>query len=91
MVRLAEVVSAGVDDDGSLSGACQRDGRKWTAERELTPMTLSGPMSLTSLSVTEPFALPWPSVLMLPKSPTWRSWSDGAPWSLLNGLTIKRR
>lgn len=51
-------------------------------------MTLSEPMSLISLSVTVPLALPWPSVLKLPKSPTWRSSSLGAPWVLLWGLTI---
>jgi hypothetical protein len=33
-----------------------REGRR-------TPMTLSWPMSLISLSVVEPCALPWPSVL----------------------------
>lgn len=51
-------------------------------------MTLSWPMSLMSLSVTEPWALPWPSVLKLPKSPTWRSSSEGAPCSLPWGLTV---
>jgi len=52
-----------------------------------TPRTLSGPISLMSLSVTVVFTLPWPSVSKLPKSPTWRSWSSGAPCVLLNGLT----
>lgn len=35
-----------------------------------------------------PFALPWPSVLMLPRSPTWRSESEGEPWPLPKGLTM---
>lgn len=56
----------------------------------LTPMTLSEPISLISLSCTLPCALPWPSVLKLPRSPTWRSESSGAPWVLLWGLTIIR-
>jgi hypothetical protein len=50
-------------------------------------MTLSEPISLMSLSWTLPLELPWPSVLMLPRSPTWRSSSPGAPWVLLWGLT----
>ena len=51
------------------------------------PSTLSGPISLMNLSETEPSALPWASVLKLPRSPTWRSLSEGAPWVLLWGLT----
>ncbi len=51
------------------------------------PRTLSGPISLTCSSVMEPFALPWPSVLKLPRSPTWRSLSAGAPCVLEKGLT----
>jgi hypothetical protein len=54
----------------------------------LTPMTLSCPISLTNLSWTEPLALPWPSVLKLPRSPTWRFSSPGAPCSLPKGLTV---
>ena len=52
------------------------------------PRTLSGPISLMSLSSTEPFALPCPSVLKFPRSPTWRSESSGAPCSFWCGLTI---
>lgn len=52
------------------------------------PMTLWGPMSLTSLSVNEPLPLPCPSVSKLPRSPTWRSLSSGAPCSLPSGLTV---
>lgn len=37
--------------------------------------------------MTEPVALPWASVVKLPRSPTWRSLSDGAPWVLEKGLT----
>ena len=36
----------------------------------LTPKTLSWPISLTILSCIDPTALPWPSVLMFPRSPT---------------------
>jgi hypothetical protein len=51
------------------------------------PSTLCGPMSLTCLSVMVPLARPSASVLKLPRSPTWRSSSSGAPWVLLWGLT----
>lgn len=57
----------------------------WTTT--VRPRTLSGPISLMNLSETEPLALPWASVLKLPRSPTWRSLSEGAPWVLLCGLT----
>ena len=36
----------------------------------------------------EPTALPCASVWMLPRSPTWRSSSFGAPWVLEKGLTV---
>lgn len=55
---------------------------------QLTPITLWGPINLMSLSVTVPWPLPWASVLKFPRSPTWRISSPGAPWVLLNGLTI---
>ena len=51
------------------------------------PSTLSEPMSLIWLSDREPLALPWLSVLKLPRSPTWRLVSVGAPCSLEKGLT----
>ena len=54
----------------------------------LTPMTLSGPINLMSLSVVVPLPLPWASVLKFPRSPTWRISSVGAPCVLLCGLTI---
>ena len=38
-----------------------------------------------------PLALPWLSVLKLPRSPTWRSVSEGAPCCLLKGLTVRSR
>lgn len=57
----------------------------WTTT--VRPRTLSGPISLMNLSETVPSALPWASVLKLPRSPTWRSLSEGAPWVLLWGLT----
>ena len=38
-----------------------------------------------------PLALPCSSVLTLPRSPTWRSVSEGAPCCLLKGLTERRR
>lgn len=44
-------------------------------------------MSLMNLSVTVPLELPWASVSMLPRSPTWRFSSVGAPWVLPWGLT----
>ena len=53
------------------------------------PSTLSGPMSLMRGSVKEPLALPCSSVLKLPRSPTWRSVSEGAPCCLLKGLTVR--
>ena len=55
------------------------------------PSTLSGPMSLTRLSVMLPWEWPWSSVLKLPRSPTWRSVSEGAPCCLLKGLTMRSR
>ena len=58
----------------------------WTTT--VRPSTLSGPISLMNLSETLPVALPWASVLKLPRSPTWRSLSEGAPWVLLWGLTV---
>jgi hypothetical protein len=105
---LAEVVGAGVDDDGALvelafclillflrplnlekvAQGYKREMGVWEhGRRELTPMTLSGPMSLISLSVVVPVEFPWASVLKLPRSPTWRSSSVGAPWFLPRGLT----
>ena len=106
----AQVVGAGVHDDGALFTfekgpsrlACGRDdgggadggrgelrmGKSWGGRRlKLTPKTLSGPISLIRGSVCEPLAQPWPSVLKLPRSPTWRSESEGAPWVLEKGLT----
>ena len=55
------------------------------------PRILSGPISLTCLSVMLPLALPLPSVEKLPRSPTWRSLSSGAPCVLLRGLTVRRK
>lgn len=49
-------------------------------------MMLSGPLREMSLSSNENFALPPLSLWILPRSPTWRSLSPGAPWFLLNGL-----
>ncbi len=54
-----------------------------------TPTTLSGPMSLMKLSDTLPLELPWASVSMLPRSPTWRFSSPGAPCVLPWGLTAE--
>jgi hypothetical protein len=55
-----------------------------------TPKTLCSPINLTCSSVMVPLALPWPSVLMLPRSPTWRSLSEGEPWGLPKGLTVRQ-
>lgn len=52
-----------------------------------TPMTLSGPMSLMSLSWTDPLALPWASVSRLPRSPTWRTSAVRSPCVVPWGLT----
>ena len=88
VAALAEVVGAGVADDGALIDvSCA--GRECARGSKRTPMTLSEPISLMSLSWTLPLELPWPSVLMLPRSPTWRSSSPGAPWVLLWGLTAR--
>ena len=38
-----------------------------------------------------PLEWPWSSVLKLPRSPTWRSVSEGAPCCLLKGLTVRNR
>ena len=38
-----------------------------------------------------PLEWPWSSVLKLPRSPTWRSVSEGAPCCLLWGLTVRSR
>jgi len=56
----------------------------WTTT--VLPKIEVGPYNLTNLSVIEPFAKPEASVLMLPKSPTWRFSSDGPPWVLEKGL-----
>jgi hypothetical protein len=45
-------------------------------------------MSLMNVSSTDPVAFPLASVEIFPKSPTWRSVSEGAPWSLPCGLTV---
>lgn len=55
--------------------------------RGLTPRTLSAPISLTRRSCMVPTELPSASVLKLPRSPTWRSSSVGAPCVLPKGLT----
>jgi hypothetical protein len=52
-----------------------------------TPKTLCSPINLMKLSLTLPLELPWASVLKLPRSPTWRSESDGAPCCLPCGLS----
>jgi hypothetical protein len=89
VAALAEVVGAGVDDDGalrkvSLPSLIQKFPKTLgrvvvQGEGRLTPITLSDPISLISLSSWLPWQLPWPSVLKLPRSPTWRSSSEGAP------------
>lgn len=70
---LAEIIGSGMDNDGPLHGASVwGTAIRVGAGRKVfhTPMTLSGPMSLMSLSVTDPLELPWASVSMLPRSPT---------------------
>lgn len=85
-------------DDGSLyrremisqrvSLRCRRRRMKQNSARDTrTPKTLSGPINLTCSSVMVPSALPCPSVWKLPRSPTWRSLSVGAPCVLEKGLT----
>jgi hypothetical protein len=54
-----------------------------------TPRTLCSPINLTCESLMLPLPFPWPSVLKLPKSPTWRTSSEGAPCVLLKGLTMQ--
>lgn len=59
---LAEIVGAGVDDDGALGqsqsrGVLQEEGNG-NKDITRTPMTLSGPMSLMNLSWTDPLELP---------------------------------
>lgn len=101
-VSSAKIVSASMDDDSALQSThppvvslCpsfnQFDQASAKERNSLrTPSTLCSPISLISLSCTEPTALPCPSVRMLPKSPTWRSSSEGAPCVLENGLTERR-
>lgn len=80
VASLAEVVGAGVDNNGPLAEVSDENSSAGPGQR--TPMTLWGPMSLMNRSATEPLELPWASVSMLPRSPTWRFSSDGAPWVL---------
>ncbi len=54
----------------------------WRGEAGRTANDALGPMSLMRLSVTEPLALPWPSVSVLPRSPTWRFWANQGAVSL---------
>jgi len=75
---LTKIVGTSVDDDGTLECVSNNEDREFHP-RIRTPITLSGPISLTNLSLTVPLALPWASVLMLPRSPTWRTSSSGAP------------
>jgi len=56
VASLAEVVSAGVADDGPLATVSICASKYSLGEH--TPMTLSGPMILINLSVTEPLELP---------------------------------
>lgn len=56
MPTLAEVISAGVDDDGALCALALVIPS--STKRLHTPMTLWGPISLMNLSLTEPLALP---------------------------------
>ena len=89
MVSPAQVVSAGVDDKRSLFRWRQQLLYIHTTRMVHTPNTLSCPINLIYSSVMEPLELPWASVSKLPRSPTWRSESDGAPCCLENGLTAK--
>jgi hypothetical protein len=70
VTALAEVISARMDDDGALEFSISSDSIELKLILVHTPITLSGPINLMSLSVTDPVALPWLSVLKLPKSPT---------------------
>ena len=106
IVALAEVIGAGVDDNCTLSFAKsvvskwlapdlealrRREARAKGGGMRRTPSTLFSPNNLIWLSFTSPLLLPWPSVSKLPRSPTWRSVSLGAPCCLPNGLTIQER
>lgn len=90
MATLAEIVGTGVNDDGALHTNQHLFSLTGKNPARHTPTTLWGPISLISLSVVEPLALPWPSVSTLPRSPTWRASSVGAPWFWPWGLTIFR-
>jgi len=70
--------------DSSLPPWPRSSVPEWTTT--VRPITLSGPINLMSLSVVEPLPFPWPSVSKLPKSPTWRVSSWGAPWVFPWGL-----
>jgi len=60
IATLAEVISAGVDDNGALEEQRTLAITVWhrTGCEGRTPMTLSGPISLTNLSLTVPLELP---------------------------------
>ena len=54
----AEVISTGVDDDGTLFAISTTHALDIYGGLLHTPRTLSAPINLTSLSWTEPTALP---------------------------------
>ena len=87
VATLAEIIGTSVDDDGALSPVSVSLPFCRGKSIHLTPTTLLGPITFTKLSLTEPLELPWASVSMLPRSPTWRFSSEGAPWLLPWGLT----
>lgn len=99
IAAFAKVISSGVDDDGTLSTMLEQTSLSdrhlnaiWHPSnfwRRHTPMTLFSPINLTCESLMLPLPFPCPSVLKLPRSPTWRISSEGAPWVFWKGLTMQ--
>ena len=54
---------------------------------KVRPITLNCPDSLTYLALKEFLAMPEPSVLTLPRSPTWLKGLFRSPWFTLKGLS----
>jgi hypothetical protein len=85
VITLAKIINTGVDNYCTLI-LVSNDLENIVSQ--LTPITLSGPINLMSLSVVLPLEFPWPSYFKLPKSPTWRVSSSGAPCVFPCGLTV---
>ena len=74
-----------MEDNGTAAGVVQVYASS-TQIPSTYPTTLSGPLRVTKESSIVNLASPCASLWMLPRSPTWRDVSLGAPCILLKGL-----